>query len=159
MWQLAANGAHAAQAAAEDLSAGDFLQQPEERALALRREGPVDRQRLEAILEALAAHAVVEVAPTRAALDGGDEMVVRLLEFEVVVLVVDDRLAAIGGRGPPARELQADAVRARLVMTVRPVHAVAVRQQEVGGRHDRFRRRVDPDQAGADQDLAAAALL
>src|SRR3954463_3994157 len=44
------------------LGAGDFLEQAEEGPLALGRDRPVDRQRLEAVLEALAAHAVVEVA-------------------------------------------------------------------------------------------------
>jgi hypothetical protein len=63
-------------------NAGDFLQQPEERALADRRDCPVDRQRLEAVLEALADAAEVEVAPTRAAVDGGDEVVVGLVEVE-----------------------------------------------------------------------------
>src|SRR5260370_3588913 len=65
------------------LAAGDFLQQPEEPALALQRDGPVHPQRLEAVLEALAAHAVVEVAPARARFDRSDE--------------------ALGNLGPPHR--------------------------------------------------------
>ena len=36
-------------------------------------------------------------------------MVVGLVEIEVVVLVVDDRLAAVAGTAAPARDLQADA--------------------------------------------------
>src|SRR5260370_1160453 len=94
--------------------AGDFLQQAEKAALARRRDRPVDGQRLEAILEALADTAVVEEAPARAAVDGSHEMVVGLVEVVVVVFVVDDGLAAIAGRGAPARDLQADAVRAGL---------------------------------------------
>src|SRR5262249_1371797 len=127
---------------AENLAAGDFFQEPKEGALALRRDGPVDWQRLKAVLEALAAHAVIEVAPARASLDGGDEMVVGLVELPVVVLVVDDRLAAIALAGAPSRDLQTDAVWARLEVPIGSVDAIAVRQQEVGGGQDGGRRRV-----------------
>src|SRR6266480_7142572 len=71
--------------------AGDFLQQAEEAALARRRDRPVDGQRLEAVLEALADAAVVEEAPARAAVDGGHEMVVGLVKVVVVLVRLDRR--------------------------------------------------------------------
>ncbi len=85
-------------------------------------------------------------------------MIVGLVEREMVVLVVDDRLAAITRCGAPVRDLEADAVRARLQGTIGAMDAVAVRQQEIGRRQDAGRRRAQREQAGADQQLALAAL-
>src|SRR5471032_1774218 len=86
-------------------------------------------------------------------------MVVGLVELEMVVLVVDERLAAIARTAAPARDLQADAVRARLEMPVRSVDAIAVRQQEVGRSQRGSGWRIEPDQTRADQQPALAALL
>src|SRR5260370_17063589 len=84
-------------------------------------------------------------------------MVVGLVELEMVVLVVDDRLAAIARRGAPIRDLQPDTVRAGLRRAQGAVDAVAVRQQEVGRGEDGGRRRLASEQPGAAQGPPLAA--
>src|SRR5260370_9020833 len=86
-------------------------------------------------------------------------MVVGLVELEMVVLVVDDRLAAIARRGAPIRDLQPDTVRAGLRRAQGAVDAVAVRQQEVGRGEDGGRRRLEAERAGADQEPPLAPLF
>src|SRR5262249_18748421 len=68
----------------------------EESPLAGVIDAPVDRDGLVAGREGLALEAVVEIAPRGVLTEGRSEVVPRLLEVEVVVLVEQDRLRCIG---------------------------------------------------------------
>src|SRR5205823_11123362 len=80
--------------------AGDFTKQLEKASFPLAADGPVDRHALVARVEPFALHAIVETTPRRMLADGGDEMVLRFVEIEVVVLIEQDRLAVVAGHVP-----------------------------------------------------------
>src|SRR5438034_1264262 len=67
--------------------AGDFTKQLEKASFPLAADGPVDRHALVALVETLALHAKVEATPRRMLADGGNEVVLRLVEREVIVLI------------------------------------------------------------------------
>src|SRR5262245_52277044 len=102
----------------------DLLQVAEESTLAHRVDAPVDRQRLIAVGEALGNTPIVEEAPAGIDAERGTEIVVLALEIVVVVLVEDDRLAAIGLAGAGVTDDAANALRR--------LDVIAVHQQIVG---------------------------
>src|SRR5204863_3106449 len=108
--------------------AGDFTKQLEKTSFPIAADVPVDRHALVALLETLALHAKVEATPRRMLAHGGDEVVLRLVECEVVVLVEQNRLAVVAGHSP------------RLANHFRDPrgigNAVAVHQKKIGGAND-----------------------
>src|SRR5881227_1509299 len=92
------------------LRAGDFPEQGKESLFSRARYLPVHRQRLKSVLVFFTRLPVVEISPGGAFFDGGDHVVVGLVEIVVIILVEDDRLAPIRGRRAVAHDQQADAV-------------------------------------------------
>src|SRR5687768_18476222 len=74
---------------------GHFLEQVEKALLPRGGDRPVDGDRLVAVVERLIFHAEVEVSPRGILRDGGEEVVVRLVEVEVVVFVEEDGLVFV----------------------------------------------------------------
>src|SRR5262245_17218042 len=71
----------------ESLLPCDFTEQLEEATFALAAEGPVYRHGLKALVIAFAHHPIVEIAPRGVLADRCQEIVRRLVEVEMIVLV------------------------------------------------------------------------
>ncbi len=101
-------------------------------ALAVRTQAPIDRDTLVAVVELFAFQPVIKVTPRRVLADGRAEMVLRLVEIEVVVLVEQNRLAVVAGNLPaPARQGG---------KAVRLGNSVPVQQQKIRDASDVFPR-------------------
>src|SRR3954468_306242 len=92
------------------LSSSDLRKKREEALFTRGTDLPVYGNALESLIEAFTIHSEIEIAPAGAFAEGGEEVVVGLVEVEVVVLVEEDRLVVIALEGPGFVDHFADAV-------------------------------------------------
>src|SRR5687768_10209486 len=109
-------------------AARDFGEEAEETALAVTAEAPVHRHTLVAFVEGFTLLAKIEVTPRCSFTDRGNEVVLRLVEVEMIILIEEDRFGRISGNPAGLPHHFAD--------TLRFTHAIAVKQEIVRGADD-----------------------